>query len=436
MAVVPDLKLRSSLGAGSMRTGSVPHDFGGAADYHPHPGQREPDDPSRILRTMCTRQMQPLDDVKVLKGTVYSFKNRRIIAKWIRDVCAAFSLRLTTFNLALQLCDAYTVKHLATLNVSHCQLVALAALWIASKFEEMDRAVPPLQNLVDVCDRAYTADEILATEEAILVNFKWLVPHTTATNFMFLYLHSVTSAASGAMIPAQVAAGDARVNGEDGTLRLLVCDSRTATTKIVVLRGLVPTKKLREEYNGTIAVAVGLPRNTPLDLFHAFGSGVVAALPLEDGATLADLQRRPAAGGDAPLVFAHGQSNSGASVFAQRGGVAMLRAPNEGVLQLAEVLLREALIHVEFLRVSPHVVGMAAVITAAAARCASAAEAAAVLRAVMRAVELQRAAHLKSSCLMMVDKYVEAAAADKALPALPDDMAARMDECILAVIPK
>lgn len=192
-----NIRIHSSLSTVSRNAhDTVPRHFGppGAVDYRTLPGRTpRSDDPNLVFQGMRDREPQRVcPDVKILKGTSYSFKNRQIISRWIRDVAAAFKLRTSTFNLGVQLCDIFMLKNLQSIAVSKCQCVALASIWLAAKFEELDHMVPPAQHLSDVCDRAYPASEIIEMEERVLASLKWRLPHTTATNFLYFFLHVLT----------------------------------------------------------------------------------------------------------------------------------------------------------------------------------------------------------------------------------------------------
>jgi len=65
---------------------------------------------------------------------------------------------------------------------THLQLVAVAALLIASKYEEI--YVPELNDFVFISDNAYTLAEILQMERSILITLEFNI--TTSSSFRFL----------------------------------------------------------------------------------------------------------------------------------------------------------------------------------------------------------------------------------------------------------
>eukprot|EP00758_Cryptobia_borreli_P010212 Tbor_TRINITY_DN5551_c1_g1::TRINITY_DN5551_c1_g1_i1::g.12738::m.12738 len=181
-----DIEIRTTITANSLLPLFGPP---GAIDYRTHPNQRKPDTPIIIFKAMKQKESPPLTDIKILKGTIYSYKNRRIITIWIRSVCTAFSLKSTTLSLAVVLTDSHIVRNINTLDINNCQLVAIVCTWIAAKFEELADIVPSVKSLVEVCDGAYNKDDIINTEEEVLEGFRWKIPHSTCVNFMYLYLH-------------------------------------------------------------------------------------------------------------------------------------------------------------------------------------------------------------------------------------------------------
>jgi len=67
--------------------------------------------------------------------------------------------------MSINLIDRYLSKN--TIMRNKLQLVGVASLFIASKFEEI--YAPELKDFVYVCDNAYTKEEILDMESKILV---------------------------------------------------------------------------------------------------------------------------------------------------------------------------------------------------------------------------------------------------------------------------
>jgi hypothetical protein len=487
------LRLRSTIEHGEMTT-QIPADFGlpGSDRFVEHPNQRDGgEDHNRIFRGMAKKQLKPIADVKVLKGTVYSFKNRRIITRWIRDVCAAFRHKTTTFNISVQLTDAFLYHNRKEFPVGQCQLVALGAIWIAAKFEELDRLVPTLRGLTDVCDRAYTADQIIDMEETLLEFCKYKVPHTTAISFVHLYLHAIPaiaaatanssprgSDASGVLGASanstlasvgvsQLGAGlrdfvvlpdelrsslgtNAGPAAPAGQIDLLLVNRDTHASVVRSVNSVAPTTKL-SALTPHFAAALRVPAHVEVALYLVVDTPIRLGRPVGT-LTYADAVALNAAAGltgRAPLLYGRPTTVQNC-VFAERSGWLLLRTPNDEVLRVAEAALREALINVEFLRVDSHVLGFAALAFAIALTSSSPEAAAATVLAVQRhVIGGYPMEHFRSGVQLVGEKYSEAVQqANEAPPAatrageaiaplpLPANIQSRVDDMLAIIAPK
>ncbi len=107
-------------------------------------------------------------------------KMRGILVDWIIEVHLKFKLLPETLYLTVNLTDRYLEQ--TQISRTRLQLVSVAALLIASKYEEI--YVPELQDFVFITDNAYTIDEILAMERSILVTLQFNV--TIPSSYRFL----------------------------------------------------------------------------------------------------------------------------------------------------------------------------------------------------------------------------------------------------------
>lgn len=90
---------------------------------------------------------------------------RAILVDWLVDVSIKFTLQPQTLFMTVNILDRYlSIRQVLR---SELQLLGIAALMIASKYEEI--YPPALNDYVRVCDNAYPRDAIIATEEQILV---------------------------------------------------------------------------------------------------------------------------------------------------------------------------------------------------------------------------------------------------------------------------
>eukprot|EP00727_Mastigamoeba_balamuthi_P003338 m51a1_g13000 putative cyclin a (434) ;mRNA; r:199-2327 len=102
---------------------------------------------------------------------------RAILVNWLDNVCLKCKLHEDTLFHAVNYIDRYMSKRAITRN--DLQLLGLAALLVASKVAEVDDLVPRVWELRDLCDNAYSANQIVVAERAMLtvLDYHILVPH-------------------------------------------------------------------------------------------------------------------------------------------------------------------------------------------------------------------------------------------------------------------
>lgn len=89
---------------------------------------------------------------------------RSILVDWLVEVHLKFKLVPETLYLTINLIDRYLTKR--EVSRPKLQLVGVSSLLIASKYEEI--YPPELRDLVYICDRAYSKDEVrVETDHAI-----------------------------------------------------------------------------------------------------------------------------------------------------------------------------------------------------------------------------------------------------------------------------
>lgn len=94
---------------------------------------------------------------------------RQILVDWLVDVHHSFELKDQTLYLAFAYLNAYAAIHDITKH--DYQLVGIACLWIASKYEEI--YPPRMQNYIQVTDCSYSAHELKNMESKILVTLNF-----------------------------------------------------------------------------------------------------------------------------------------------------------------------------------------------------------------------------------------------------------------------
>jgi len=106
-------------------------------------------------------------------------KMRMILIDWLIEVHMKYKLRPETLHLTVNLIDRYLSKKQITRK--RLQLIGVAAMFIASKFEEINP--PELHDWVYITDNAYTKNDVLMMECTMLatLSFKIVVP--TAAHF-------------------------------------------------------------------------------------------------------------------------------------------------------------------------------------------------------------------------------------------------------------
>eukprot|EP00559_Dactyliosolen_fragilissimus_P003210 CAMPEP_0184869448 /NCGR_PEP_ID=MMETSP0580-20130426/34104_1 /TAXON_ID=1118495 /ORGANISM="Dactyliosolen fragilissimus" /LENGTH=371 /DNA_ID=CAMNT_0027370937 /DNA_START=142 /DNA_END=1257 /DNA_ORIENTATION=- len=109
---------------------------------------------------------------------------RSILIDWLVEVHLKFKLVPETLYLTVNLIDRYLQKRQVTRP--KLQLVGVTALLIASKYEEI--YPPELRDLVYICDRAYSRDEILQCEETVLKTLEYQITIPSAHAFLVRYL--------------------------------------------------------------------------------------------------------------------------------------------------------------------------------------------------------------------------------------------------------
>ena len=107
-------------------------------------------------------------------------KMRGILVDWIIEVHLKFKLLPETLFLTVSLIDRYLEK--TQIMRTKLQLVAVSAMLIASKYEEI--YAPEVRDFVFITDNAYTKEEILTMEMSILTTLQFNI--TTPSAFRFL----------------------------------------------------------------------------------------------------------------------------------------------------------------------------------------------------------------------------------------------------------
>lgn len=142
----------------------------------------QPSDPDTLTELISRDRQQPLDpDSWVLLQPHLSPIMRAILLDWLTEISAGFMLKRETCHMAIQLIDLQMQLSPGILK-SEYQLIAVAALSIASKFEEI--RPPRMCDYELATDKAYNQAQIRAMERKMLASVGWRVLPATLSHWL------------------------------------------------------------------------------------------------------------------------------------------------------------------------------------------------------------------------------------------------------------
>lgn len=118
---------------------------------------------------------------------------RSVVLDWMMDVCAEKRLHRETFHLCVDFFDRY-LDRTHDLDSSKLQLIASAALAIATKIEEI--YPPKLSEIADYTDESCSDEDIRDLEQVMLQALDWNFVPITAIHWLSLYLQLMDSDAT------------------------------------------------------------------------------------------------------------------------------------------------------------------------------------------------------------------------------------------------
>ena len=116
---------------------------------------------------------------------------RAILVDWLIEVHAQFKLIDETLFMAVHLMDRFLEKR--RIKRAQLQLVGIAAMLIASKYEEI--YAPEIHDFVYIADRAYAPDEIVRMESIILNELCFKITMPSTLHFVQRYAQIATTSA-------------------------------------------------------------------------------------------------------------------------------------------------------------------------------------------------------------------------------------------------
>ncbi len=114
-------------------------------------------------------------------------KYRRMIVDWMCEFGDVFTLFPATIHIAIKYLDR-TLSRLV-LPKNRLQVVAMACMLIAAKFEESESVVPSVASLKTCCGNIYTEADILSMEGTVLTELNWRLAVATPVHFLGIYVH-------------------------------------------------------------------------------------------------------------------------------------------------------------------------------------------------------------------------------------------------------
>ena len=102
---------------------------------------------------------------------------RTTLVDWMQEICAEYGLKRSTFHTAVRLVDKHLCLSPRKVTRDHYQLVGIAGLVVASKFEEV--IFPKLRDFSLAAGNAYSIEQIQGCERELLLTSHWQVSDPT-----------------------------------------------------------------------------------------------------------------------------------------------------------------------------------------------------------------------------------------------------------------
>ena len=138
---------------------------------------------SEILEWMLLieRKLLPRTDYMSIQREI-TFDMRQTLFLWLIQVQQEFRLKQDTLYLTFNIIDR--VGSRAYVPKIHYQLLGIAALWVASKYEENHGRVPSLKRLCIVSCHSYSQEQILWSENFILKEIGFKLGYISPEHFL------------------------------------------------------------------------------------------------------------------------------------------------------------------------------------------------------------------------------------------------------------
>ena len=113
-------------------------------------------------------------------------KYRRVLVDWMCEAGDEFGLHISTMHVAVMFLDRFLHKVVVARN--ELQLVAIACILIAAKYEEIYEIVPTLSDMNRHAQWAFSADAIQHMEFEVLRKLNWCLGTFTPLHFASYYM--------------------------------------------------------------------------------------------------------------------------------------------------------------------------------------------------------------------------------------------------------
>lgn len=124
-------------------------------------------------------ELRPLPNYMDFQKDIDSDK-RTILVNWLIDVSEEYRLQTETLFICINIIDRFLSS--MSLTTANLQLLGVAAMFIASKYEEI--YPPHLYQFVEVTDDSYSGQQICHMEQLILKTLQFRISTPTATFFL------------------------------------------------------------------------------------------------------------------------------------------------------------------------------------------------------------------------------------------------------------
>merc|ERR1712126_216689 len=133
------------------------------------------------------RKLEPSSAVRAghLLGCSINDKMRAVLVDWLVEVQVQFKLLQETLFSTISIVDRFLATEGLTITRSKLQLVGVAAMFLASKVEEV--YAPACSDFVYIADHAYTEDAIKQMEMKILQTLKFSLFEPLSIHFLRRY---------------------------------------------------------------------------------------------------------------------------------------------------------------------------------------------------------------------------------------------------------